>query len=131
LAEIGLIAVDTAIVSALISAVVAFLVIALKELVLEPRRKRREDEQLRRELISVWLSDMESNVSTLKDSHRRLDRLVYDDRPLDRIASYRPDLAKTMTEVRCRIKDLNELLELYDAVGSPTSLSSYARPSQS
>jgi hypothetical protein len=110
---------DTALLSAFVSAAVALLIVILKEFVLEPRRKRTENKLLKKRLISAWISDMKSNVNSLRDRQHRLDKLVYDDRPLDRIALCRSDVAKTMTDTRSRIKDLNELVEVYNAVLAP------------
>ena len=111
--------IDTALLSAFVSAAVALLIVILKEFVLEPRRRRGIDKSLKRQLISSWISDMKSNVDLLRNHQRHLDKLAYDDRPLDRVALYRPELSKKMTDVRCQVKALNELVDQYNAVLAP------------
>ena len=110
-------AVEATILSALISAVVAFIIVGLKEFVFESRKEKK----LGKQLISAWISDMTANVNLLKVHEYRLAKLTYDDRPLNPVALalHRPDLAKTMTDIRVRIRYLNELITLYDAVLGP------------
>jgi len=110
---------DTALLSAFVSAAVALLIVILKEFVLEPRRKRGIDKSLKRLLILAWISDMKSNVNSLRIHQHHLDKLAYDDRPLDRVALYHPELSKKMTDIRRQIKDLNELVDQYNAVLAP------------
>jgi hypothetical protein len=65
------------------------------------------------------ISDTKVDKKALGNHERRLYRLVYDDRPLDCMTLCFPDLAKTMTDVRCRIEVLNEMLQIYDVVLAP------------
>lgn len=111
--------IDTTLLSALVSAVVALLIVILKEFVFEPRRRRGIDKAFKRLLISAWISDMKSNVDLLMIHERHLDKLTYDDRPLDRVAMHHPELSKAMTDARREIRDLNELVDLYNAALAP------------
>jgi len=111
--------IDATLLSAFVSAVVALLIVVLKEFVLEPRRKRGIDKSLKGLLILAWVSDMKSNIDSLRIHQHHLEKLVYDDRPLDRVALYHPELAKAMTDVRREIRDLNELVDLYNTVLAP------------
>jgi hypothetical protein len=107
-------AIDSNIFAVLISAVVAFVIVFLNTFVLEPRRRRAEEKELRKQQLSTWSSDMKSNLSSLQDHARRLYKLDADDRPLDRLALKRRELVRNMTDVRRRILDLNELLNVYN-----------------
>jgi hypothetical protein len=110
-------AIDSNISAALISAVVAFVIVFLNTFVLEPRRRRGEEKELRKQQLSTWSSDMKSNLSSLQDRKRHLDKLDVDDRPLDRLALVRAhrDLVGNMTEVRRRMLVVNQFIDVYYA----------------
>jgi len=112
-------AIDSNIVAALISAVVAFVIIVLNTFVLEPLRRKGEEKELRKQQLSTWISDMKSNLSSLQDQMRHLYKLDVDDRPLDRVALKHRDLVRNMTDVRRRILDVNELLDEYNTALGP------------
>lgn len=115
--------VDPTLLSALVSAVVALLIVVFKEFVLEPQRKRKEDETAARraqaDTRETWISDMKSNIDLLRKGKHFQVKLRYDDRPLGHIALCRPELAKAMNDVRSLIKDHNERINQYHAVMGP------------
>jgi len=108
-------AIDSNIAAALISAVVALVIVVFSTFVLEPLRRRGEEKELRKQQLSTWLSDMKSNLSSLQDPVRHLDKLDVDDRPLDRLALKHRDLVRNMTHVRRRILVVNEFIDVYNA----------------
>jgi hypothetical protein len=112
-------AINSNISAALISAVVAFLIVFLNTFVLEPWRRRGEQKELRKQQLSTWLLDMKSNLTSLQDHGRHLNKLDVDDRPLDRLALKYRDLVGSMTDVRRRILDVNELVNEYHATLAP------------
>ena len=107
--------IDSNIAAALISAVVALVIVVLSTFVLEPLRRKGEEKELRKQQLSTWISDMKSNLSSLQDPIRHLDKLDVDDRPLDRLALRHRDLVRNMTDVRRRILVVNESLDVYNA----------------
>jgi hypothetical protein len=111
--------IDSNIAAALISAVVALVIVVLSTFVLEPLRRKGEEKELRKQQLSTWISDMKSNLSSFQDPVRHLDKLDVDDRPLDRLALKHQDLVKNMTDVRRRILVVNELLDVYNATLGP------------
>jgi len=110
---------STALVAATISAVVSFVVVILNTNYLEPRRKNTEERALRKALLATWISDMSGNLELLGDGGRRLEQLVIDDRPLDRLALKHSALVETMSKLRGEIRDLNRVVAEYDTVMAP------------
>jgi hypothetical protein len=104
-------AIDSTTFAALISALVAFVIVFL----VEPWRRRGEEKELRKQQLSTWSSDMNSNLSSLQDDVRLLDKLDVDDRPVDRLALKRRDLVRNMTDVRRRILVVNQFIDVYYA----------------
>jgi hypothetical protein len=111
--------IDSNIAAALISAVVALVIVVLNTVVLEPLRRKSEERELRKQQLLTWVADMKSDLSSLQDRARHLYKLDVDDRPLDRLALKHRQLVKSMTDVRRRILDVNELLNVYNTTLAP------------
>jgi len=111
--------VDSTLVAAVISALVAFVIVFLNTFVLEPNRRKRDETELREQQLSTWISDMKSNLNSLEDQQRQLRTLDIDDRPLDRVALKHSSLVRQMTDVRRRILDLNEMVQAYHVTMGP------------
>lgn len=110
---------NTALVAAAISAVVSLVVVILNTNYLEPRRKNNDERTLRTALLAAWVSNMSSNLEALGDEGRRLEQLVIDDRPLDRLALKHGALVDKMSKLRGQILDLNRVVAEYDIIMGP------------
>jgi hypothetical protein len=82
-------------------------------------RPRTEERDLRRQLLATWLAHMKSGQQILLNKDDQLEKLIVDDRPLDRLAVRDGQLVENMTDIRRRILARNRKIELYDAVLGP------------
>lgn len=67
-------------------------------------------------ILRVWKSNLTSNAAALTDPQRRLERLIFDDRPLDTLTAGYPQLVDLMTDLRAQIAELNRDIESYDTI---------------
>jgi len=99
--------------AAIISALVSLLTMYTIEGIIKPSRKKT----LRKQLLRVWISYMQSNLDVL-ERDAEMKRLVIDNRPLDRLALYHRDLklVEEMTSLRSQTRDFNRMVDFYEAM---------------
>lgn len=108
--------IDTALLSAFVSAVVSALLWSLDRYVVEPRRKEKEQKELQKKTKNAWKNLLSSNLAILQDREKRWNKLGVDAGSLDCLAPNHSELVQKIIELRSQILELNIHIDTYNAI---------------